>query len=810
MPLPSRLEAHGLTAKKLKGAFTNVKKGSDQEKLVRKIHDEIQQGIDRNLRDYRMFWAIDRAYDTPFYQISYTQLQGLIDRKADSKEVLSQIQRWGLSHMLPDAIDKSGKPCCGPDGNTQKALSLPIFFNIYVPLVCAYVTIRWAKLFLDRNLVPLYKYEPIKFNKKNRLRAEIWTELIQIMSNRYDYASDEAQAILQTLLYGTCIKFPREAWHTEKQEDENGKAKIVKEGLRFNIPHPTRLYYDLYSRLSTLNADSGIRHLGYWEVCRYADIKNNPDYWNTDKITFGAVSWFTGYMDFFSTVYPCVMSWPTVPNTGVTSTATTMQGGGPLDREAELSYYSSSEENAATILTQHFEKIIPKEWGLGSYEYPVWIRFVMGNAETVHYAEPLCYTPGAYYGYDADQNRSRNKTLALEILPFQDQVSQILSQWSLSVRQNLANATFVNTDIVPQEIVNQLENIGEKMLRHRLFIPFSETENIRTQTSLKEPFVSPQLTQHDTAQLAFFIKGILDIVDRVLVLSSQEIGQTAPHEQTAEEIRTIATTTSTRLDFTGSFIDRGIFATKKMLYDATMAYGDDNVTAQISSDYAETEAEFKKMLAEIDFHIDDKDDDGDSVSTTKRGVKGKKSSIPMEIFASTRDAKDRIDNPGIAAAMAQMFQAVASNEVLLQAVGPEQMVLLLNQIIQTAGLPKEFRLQPLPNGGQQVGAVQQLQEQMLQFAKQVKEAIEASSQQTAKQVLDETAKALQPVTQAVGQIAQTNQAQDQEIQQLAQALAQFEQQVTQILSAAAQAPQLPPQGPQPMYAEPEPAVPLGI
>lgn len=807
MALPSRLEAHGLTVKKLKSAFTNVEKGSKQEKLICKIHDEIQQGIDRNLRDYRIYWAIDRAYDTPFYQISYTQLQGLLDRKADGKEVLDQVRRWGLTHMLPDAIDKNGKPCCVPGTNTpQKALNLPVFFNIYVPLVCAYVTIRWAKLFLDRNLVPLYKYEPIKYNKKNRLRGEIWTEIIQIMSNRYDYASDEAQAILQTLLYGTCIKFPREAWHTEKQEDENGKAKIVKEGLRFNFPHPTRLYYDLYSRLSTLNSDSGIKHLGYWEICRYSDIKNNADYWNKDKITYGATTWFTGYEDFFSTVYPCIMQFPAPPS-GVSTSSTATQAGGPMDRESQIVYYGESQDNAATILTQHFEKIIPKDWGLGTYEYPVWMRFVMGNAETVHYAEPLCFTPGAYYGYDADNNRFRNKTLALEVLPFQDQISQIITQWSLSVRQNLINPTFVNTDVVPQEIVNQLENIGEKMLRTRTFIPFSDTENIRTQTSLKDPFVSPQFTNHDTAQLAFFIKGILDIVDRVLVLSSQEIGQTGPHEQTAEEIRTIATTTSTRLDFTGTFIDRGIFATKKMLYDAAMAYGDDNVAAQISTDYAATEAEFKAMLKEINFEIDDKDDDGYSTSTTKRGVKGKKSSIPMEIFASTRDARDRIDNPGIAAAMAQMFQAVAGNEVMIQAVGPEQMVSLLNQIIQTAGLPKEFRLQPLPNNGQQPGAIQQLQQQILQFAEQVKKAIETASQETAKQVLEETGKAIQPIAQAIGQVAQTNQAQDQEIAQLAQAIGQ----INQLLAAVSQAPQLPPSGPpaQPMY-EPEPAVPLGI
>lgn len=799
MILPARLDHHGVTVKKLKSAFTNVEKGSKAEKLVRKIHDNIQQGVDRNLRDYRLFWALDRAYDTPFYQVSYTQLAGLIDKKTDSKDVINQVNRWGLSHMLPDVLDKNGKPCCIPGTNTpQKALSLPVFFNIFVPLVCAYVTIRRAKLFLDRNLVPLYKYEPIKFNKKNRLRGEIWTERIQVMTNQFDYASDEDQAILQTLVYGRSIKFPREAWYTEKQEDENGKARIVKEGLRFNLPHISRTYHDLYSRLSTLNADAGIKHLGYWEVCRYADIKNNPDYWNKDKVTFGAVSWFHSYMDFFSTVYPCVLKWPSAPSSGVPGSGTMDLASGAMDREAEVTYYSSDEDNAATIVNQHFEKLIPKDWGLGSYEYPVWFRFVMGNAETVHYAEPLCFTPGAYYGYDPDENRSRNKSLALEVLPFQDQISQILSQWALSVRQNLINPTFVNTDVVPQEIINQLDNTGEKLLRSRIFVPFSDTENIRTQTSIKEPFLSPQLTNHDTAQLAFFIKGILDIVDRVLVLSSQEIGQTGPHEQTAEEIRAITTTTSTRLDFTGTFIDRGIYATKKMLYEATMAYGDDNVTAQISGDYADTEAEFKKMLKEINFEIDDKDDDGANVKTTRRGVKGSKSSIPLEIFSSSRDAKDRIDNPGLAAAMAQIFTAVAGNQLLFEKIGAEQLVEMLNDIMHTMGFPKErnFKVQP--------GDPSNQQQQLLQFAEQVKQAIQQSSEETAKQVLDETAKALQPVTQAITQLAQSNQTQDAQIEELSQAIIQ----INQVIAAAAQATPLPQQ--QPMYAEPQQVVPIGL
>lgn len=777
----AQLRKKGLDEKSLKSFFSDPKPGSDAKKLVDEINDEIRDGVSRNLRDYRIYWAIDRAFDTPFYQLAYTKLRGLLGKAgSDDKSVLEQVKSWGLVHLLPNALDEKGCLCRDKvTGQPVKSLSLPVFFDIEIPLVLAYVTIRWAKLFNDRNIIPLYKYEPIKFNKKNRLRAEIVTEVFQIMTNQFDYASDECQCILQTLMYGVAIKFPREAWFVEKQEDDKGKAKIVKEGLRFNIPHPSRVYYDLYSRLSTMNSDSGLKYMGYWELFRYKEIERSDQYWNKDKVTFGSAGWFKGYDDFFSTVYPCVVSWPKTDFTG------------SLDRESEAAYYSSSEANSSTLLNQHFKSIIPKKYGLGKYEYPVWLRFVMGNGETVHWAEPTGYTPGAYYGYDADQNRARHSSLALEIIPFQDTISNLTTQWNYSVRQNLMNPIFVNEDVVPKEVINQLENVGERLIRGKVFIPFSDTENFRTSVTVKEAFVAPQLTRHDTAQLASLIRGVMDILDRVLVLSSQEIAQAASHEQTAEEVRTIAGTTSTRLDFTGSFIDRGIFATKRMLYDAWQNHGDDNVTAQISSDYAETEAEFKTMLKEVGLQIDDKDDDGEGAQVQKRAVKGKKSSVAMEIFASSRDADDRIDNPGIAAAMSQIFTAVVGNPILMDRIGVEQMVDMLNDIMHTAGLPKERRFKVTPGTGMQAQN-EEIQQQMVQLAQQVKQAIDQSAQQVSQTILEETAKALQPISQAIDQLAQKDQQQDQVITTVVQAVEGLKEVIVQLT-------QPPPPPPEMMY-----------
>src|SRR5262245_57226876 len=125
MPIPiTRLkEEHGLDPDSLKKAFANDKLLKDPEaptsKLVKQIRDTIQNGINRNRQDYRLFKAMDWAYDSPFYQVSYTQLRGLLQSKPDQKKVLEAVNSWGLTHLLPDVLNADGTVCCGQDGKPK-------------------------------------------------------------------------------------------------------------------------------------------------------------------------------------------------------------------------------------------------------------------------------------------------------------------------------------------------------------------------------------------------------------------------------------------------------------------------------------------------------------------------------------------------------------------------------------------------------------------------------------------------------------------------------------------------------------------
>lgn len=785
MPVPyARLiDKHKLDSKSLKAAFDNatIEKRPEVKKLVKVLHDTIRNGVIRNRQDYRLFKAMDWAYDAPFYQVSATQLRGLLSSSPDEKKVMEVVNNWGLTHLLPDQLNPDGSTCCDANGKPKKALNLPVFFNIFVPVVMAYITVRWAKLFNDRNLVPHFKYEPVTFTRENRFRCEILTQAVQRQATWFDYPADTKQAILQMLLYGFCIEFPREAWFVERQLDNDGKEQIVREGMRWTQTHPSRTYADQYHKLSTLNSNSGCEYAGHWELSRYRDIYENPLYWNKERITLGAISWFDliGTPDFLSQVYPCSMSFPNASGLGA-------GGVGALDRQNEAARtYGQGDFDAATLLTHHYHKIIPAEYGLGDYKYPIWMRFLFASDNAVIFAEPLAIGNFPTYAYDADFNRARFRSLALEVMPFQDHISNVLSQWILSVKENLVNPVFYDKEKIPANHVAELRNLGQKLANGRPFIPFSSTENYRMKTDQREAFYSPQFTHHSTGELAQLITGILSMLDRIMQLSPQEIGQAAPHEQTAEETRVIAGNTSTRVTFTGTGVDSAMYAKKVALYDAFMAHADDNIEVGVSSVFAATKEEFDKLLKAVGFDLVDREQGFDpNKPEMMYRVKGpKKSLTTLETFASTRDNNDRINLPSIADAMSKLFIAVANNPLLIQAIGPQQLIELLNQIIVTSGVPQEFRLKAQSVQGNPQQQTEQMQGLLTQFAAQIKTLVDQKQQETLAAAQQQTT---QIVGQAVGQAVQGVQAVQAQGQQVAQVAAQAVQQGQQTAAVMGQ------------------------
>jgi hypothetical protein len=147
------LEKRGLTHEKLKALLAPGPKdspldGKIEEKLKdlrNRIRTRIQAGRDNNLLNHQVYFALDKAWDLSQRQIEPTLLEGLLrqdqNTKFDEDAVLKTLRDWNfdMDRLVIEEPDRK------TPGKTIKKVNLPAFFNIYVPLMKAYVTIRWAK-----------------------------------------------------------------------------------------------------------------------------------------------------------------------------------------------------------------------------------------------------------------------------------------------------------------------------------------------------------------------------------------------------------------------------------------------------------------------------------------------------------------------------------------------------------------------------------------------------------------------------------------------------------------------------------------
>lgn len=695
----------GGTQEALKKLFeVGPKSGKNNDKL-RPLYDRIlarlEEGISYNIRNYRLYYALDLAYNAPLRQTAQTLLWSLIDKKADTNEVKAALTDWGLTHLVHQSPDK-------------KTIDLPVFFNILIPLCRAYLTIRWARITNDRKNYPFLKYDPQKQTKDNRVKAEVITDRVQLITQQYDYFSVLKQAVFQMLHYGQAFQFPIESWHSEQQlvrEDGKVKETCVREGIRYHTPHPSRTFVDLAHRPCTINSDSGVRFLGYWSIKRWREIEACKDYWNLDKISLGRADWTTLHPTFFNTVYPCNIKVATPANINTP---------GILDREKEVGFYSRDLGDMGVVLTEYFEKLNPKKENLFDYDYDIWMRFVVASDDTIIFAEPLPYAPAIYYGYDANENQSMNSSLTLEILPAQDHVSNLLTQYILSAKQNLANLNLLDKDALDLDdstgnsLLTELRNWGEKWYRDLNFRLFSSRKTKMNQAEIGKAVQSFRFTPLPTDGIAGSIRQILDLLERTLVMSAQEVAASASHEQTAEEIRVTTGATSTRLEFTATPVDQAIYAWKKQLYEGLQAYGEEEFYAQLS--HKVDEAKLKELGLTVESKWDNE--------SRRMMVKATKTAVSMESFASTRDGEDRINSAAMADSMSKVLGFLLGNERLLQAIGDDQALSLINEINEYLGLPDDFKLRNVAGGlPPQQQLIQLLEQMQQQILKQVGDGI---------------------------------------------------------------------------------------
>lgn len=711
------LKTLGVSSGAYKKLFTDPKSYTGASNPIRKLVDTLsarrREGMDTCLREHRGYWAIDLAYEAPMNQSTVALVQALLSEKMDATKTKEALDSYGLKESdLFLNVEM-------PDGSKKQVLNPPVFNDILVPIVKAYVTIRCASLFNERDKSPLLTYTPLKQTDHNRVICDVVTDLVDTIATWYGYPAYLKQAILQMLKYGIVIAFAKEEWHCEKQVID-GEAKVQKEGLRYVMPHPTRMFYDLYHPLWTINTDTGCEYFGHWDIMRAGEVLDDRKYWNRNKISWGT-NWFDSPYagKYFQEVFPCQLKFPVMNDAR-------------RKREDKAAFYNTNDRDTAMFFTTIFWKLIPADWGLGDYKYPVWHRFVLAGDDTVIWAEPCAYIPAWFMGYDFDDQAGVASSLAAETVPWQIHAGNILSEMVRTAKKNLADFFAYDKNLVNKADLDALNSLGDRKYAGPQFLGFDSIKMQKAGLDWKQPFQRIDIGYHSIVELQQALNTALSIMERVLQITAQEAGTTAQHYQSAKEVAITQTSGSQRVKFTGSGIDDGIDALKRQIFDAAQAYRDDEVTAQVSADIPDLD----KYLLEIGFKAT-------QTGSRKVLVTGSKKTLKLEGFSRSNLGPVESADPAMAQVIFQTLGVVSQNPEIFQQVGAPRIIKLLEQAAKLAGAPRDFDL-TAPAGDN--GAPGNVAGQMAPVLQQLQQTImEAVQKNVAAPIAQEVAKSEQEI-----------------------------------------------------------------
>lgn len=701
-------------------------------RLLQRIKSRVNAGRDYNLQNWTQYHLLDLLWATPDRQITPTLVALLAKDFKSTEEADKTLRAYGINvhELIVDETDPKNPSL------PIKKLNVPVFTSIMVPLVRAYLTIRRAKLINDRNQTPHIQYKAAANVDELRVKSEILTDRVQVGFNAFNYLETWNQAVLQMLLYRWCAIFPREEWYSEehvrysdgeskasssidqfeelmampKEDREKFEVFVAMEGLRYHTPHPAHCYFDQSYPLKTLNTGTGASWAGYWKVMRYGELLQTKGYYNLDHINIGPTDWWAASTFFFNSVMNlCAMRFPTF---------TPPEGVDRNDWLASNGYYNQAHEDNAVVTYEHFERHIPSEDGLGSYPFPIWSRFVIAGDGTLIYAAPLGYRAITIFEDNGNSNKLTDSSLAMQLAPFQDAVTNLITQYLMSVKMNLTNLTLVDERVISKDMVDRVKNIGEKIWRRLNLFTFDSKRTIVGNKDISSAIFSHSFQKFDTNMQLQAIRTVLDLAERILQFSSQEVAQAATHEQTVPEIQLIANTTSNILAYTAMPVDEGIAAMGNQQYEAIMNWGEDDFFASIPSDIDLS----KKKLEEMGITMVMK-----SVKPGDRHyVRAKKSAMSLDRFAIVPHLHERQVDAKAAQAIATFMRDILSVPQLQAAIGTDQAIAMANAIAKLAGVQLP---EPLHNTGEEPEqereeAVKLLEQVIAQVRVEMKEGLQ--------------------------------------------------------------------------------------
>lgn len=736
-------------SEELKTSFKNWQLDQERRKKIEtQIADLLNEGVSFGLKNSQFYAAVDLAWDTP--AVSGLSLVPLM-LYTQGKVGLTQ-----CAQSLTACPTTAGLVQKDPNGAVT-GVDWPKFLDVSINMVRSYVTRRHAAQSVKyANLYPHYKYEARDTSQVGKLRADVASQEAEIITDGFGNRHHDSQVMRDGLLYGHCIDFVRCSWEVYKQqyaidiaqelktnEPEKGETRIVKEGVSFVHIHPSRVIADNSEPLPAINDDVGPKHIGYWDIARASSILDNPMYYNTKDISYGSGLWtlYSRHLDYFSQYFcnvkppPSLFGntpTPVLPNIAPTATPDPAMSN---ERSASVGVYTGEQANMSVFKSEIFLKLVPVNYGIGTYPWETWFRFVVASDSTVIYAEPLPSSPAVVLAINERDSRQLNASFAHDVMWAQDMMSNLVTQLALAVQGELLKVIGINTDIVNSDDIKKIESRlkGTSWASDGpIIIPFS-LKQLADEMEIKTDavFKIGETNQGKSVEVIFrAMTQLLALVERMTAMSPAEQGQPAPREISATEVTEIASTTQNVYSFISDAVDEFRAAKKRIIYESLVCCKQGKVQVPVIGRYS------KKTIADAGFEIAPGADPVDRPASTT--VIGARKKLIHDLVFTTRDGSERPVNTQAANTLVQLVQGILAFPPVLQALGKQKLYDLFNEIFRMSGTGVDLNLEVQEGdsagfGDDQIAQMQQILQQLQQAMQEIAQATEKNSKDNVQQ-----------------------------------------------------------------------------
>jgi hypothetical protein len=668
------LREYGCTQERLRDIFTATE-GKDletRERFQDMIQSRILEGIRSCATHAKLYMSVDMAWDSlPINKSTIPLLQ-----YAQGKIDIDQC------HEKLDGMGVADKFCEYDDQGELKSINALRLYEVSVNIIRSYVTRRVAaQASRFCNLFPYFKFEPRSTALTDKLRADVLSQRVEIMAEQFGYRHQFEQIIRHMFMYGHSVSFPETSWTEDIQwrytsDDLTGEktkeSYAERSGVKFITPHPTRVIRDISRPLHDINNNQGPEWIGYWDIVRYGDIHGNAATWNSDKISFtnSLSSIYNTYADFFGYYFKDDMVFPKVGDTF------SMRN----DRVAQTGLYAAEDEDKGMFITQMYMRVNPKRDGLGEYPHDVWLKLTVASDETVLYAEYLPSMPAVYGGINENDDRMANISVAHEIMPYQDQLTNILTSMLEQMKMSMFKIFAIDQDALDDDVKEYIKDaISEESFYAKpkaLFYSGQKASDlgINNHDFIKVVDVQRELSAGVNQSIQAILQ-LLNLVERLLILSPQELGQPAPREISATEVSEIANTTNSIYAFISEGVDDMRAAMKKIIYEHLVSCSSDKFVVPIRGRYSEN------IIREAGFEVETSGDP----NAVKRNVIGTPDNLIYEYLFSSRDGAERARDTQSAQVLGQLMMQLLQVPDMAQSLGKERIFNMFNEIFRMSG-----------------------------------------------------------------------------------------------------------------------------